>query len=99
MNSRLKDYFDLWILLAAVDTDLPDVAPAIAATFTRRSTPIPLTTPSGLSPEYAADARVIAQWRAFTTRNQLTAPDIEATISQLRELALPLFDEARDAQQ
>ena len=99
VNSRLKDYFDLWILLAAVDTDLPDVAPAIAATFTRRSTPIPLTTPSGLSPEYAADARVIAQWRAFTTRNQLTAPDIEATISQLRELAMPLFDEARDAQQ
>lgn len=98
VNSRLKDYFDLWILLAAVDTDLPDVAPAIAATFTRRSTPIPLATPSGLSPEYAADPRVVAQWRAFTTRNHLTAPDIAATTSQLRDIAMPLFDKARDAQ-
>lgn len=44
VNSRLKDYFDLWVLLVAVETDRSEVASAIAATFTRRNTPVPLTT-------------------------------------------------------
>ena len=30
--------------------------------------------PSGLSEEFAADPRVVSQWQAFTTRNQLSAP-------------------------
>jgi len=98
VNSRLKDYFDLWILLSNLDTDVSDVASAIAATFTRRNTSIPQTAPSGLSREFAKDPRVVAQWRAFITRNQLSAPDIEETISQLRDVVMPLFAEARDAQ-
>jgi hypothetical protein len=75
VNSRLKDYFDLWILLVTVDADRPDVTLAIAATFARRNTPIPATTPSGLTDEFAEDPRVVAQWRThhaqstFNTRH------------------------------
>lgn len=98
VNSRLKDYFDLWILLVTVDADRADVTLAIAATFARRNTPIPATTPSGLTDEFAEDPRVVAQWRAFTTRNQLSTPDITETISQLRAAVMPLFAMARDAQ-
>ena len=97
INSRLKDYFDLWILLSSTDADLSDVAPAISATFTRRGTAIPLTTPAGLSQEYAEDPRVVAQWRAFVTRNQLSAPSLVAVISQLREIVMPMISQARDA--
>ena len=39
VNSRLKDYFDLWILLVTVDADRADVTLAIAATFARQSCP------------------------------------------------------------
>ena len=88
INSRLKDYFDLWILLNSTDTNLSDVSPAISATFTRRGTAIPLTTPVGLSREYAEDPRVVAQWRAFVTRNQLSAPSLVDVISQLREIVI-----------
>ena len=97
INSRLKDYFDLWILLSSTDTTLSDVSPAISATFTRRGTAIPLTTPAGLSREYAEDPRVVAQWRAFVTRNQLLAPSLLDVISQLREIVMPIFSQARDA--
>ena len=97
INSRLKDYFDLWILLNSTDTNLSDVSPAISATFTRRGTAIPLTTPVGLSREYAEDPRVVAQWRAFVTRNQLLAPSLLDVISQLREIVMPIFSQARDA--
>jgi len=91
VNSRVKDHFDIWILLTDVNANLSDVAPAIAATFSRRNTRIPLATPSGLSPDFAEDPRVIAQWRAFTTRNQLSAPDIGEVVSQLWEVVMPLF--------
>ena len=39
VNSRLKDYFDLWILLVTVDADRADVTLVIAATFARQSCP------------------------------------------------------------
>jgi len=53
VNSRVKDHFDIWILLTDVNGDLSDVASAITATFARRNTEIPMTTPSGLSPHFA----------------------------------------------
>lgn len=98
VNSRLKDYFDLWVLLVAVDSDLVDVTAAIAATFACRKTPVPATTPSGLSDEFAADPRVVAQWRAFSRRNQLSTLDIAETIRQLRQAVMPLLAAVRDAQ-
>lgn len=98
VNSRLKDYFDLWILLETVATDQDKVVRAIAATFARRQTQIPEAIPSGLSEEFAADPRVVAQWQAFTTRNELTAPSIAQTIYRIRAAVVPLFILARDAE-
>ena len=98
VNSRRKDCFDLWILLVTADADRLDVTLAIAATFARRNTPIPATTPSGLTDEFAEDPRVVAQWRAFTKRNQLSTPDITETISQLRAAVMPLCAMARHDQ-
>ena len=40
-NSRMKDYYDLWALSAAIDLDTEDIANAIVATFNRRKTDIP----------------------------------------------------------
>lgn len=97
VNSRLKDYFDLWVLLTSPDTDRTDIAPAISATFARRGTAIPRATPAGLSQEFAEDPRVVAQWRSFVTRNQLAAPDLADAITQLRDLVMPIFFNAREA--
>jgi hypothetical protein len=38
VNSRVKDYFDSWVLLVVADADQSDVA-VIAATFARRNRP------------------------------------------------------------
>jgi hypothetical protein len=40
-NSRMKDYFDLRALAGEGQVDAPLLAAAVAATFTRRNTPIP----------------------------------------------------------
>lgn len=90
-NSRMKDYFDLRALAheGAMDTSL--LAQAIAATFARRGTALPTEIPLGLSDEFAADPTKRAQWRAFLNRNRLTAPELSAVVTEVREyLAEPL---------
>ena len=55
-NSRMKDYFDLWMLLRDGDLDDTELTHAIEATFTRRRTALPEGVPAGLSDAFASDA-------------------------------------------
>jgi integrase len=80
-NSRMKDFFDLWVLTRHSELDAAILRRAVTATFARRGTVLPTNTPVGLSNEFAADLTKQTQWRAFTTRNQLTAPDLTTTRS------------------
>lgn len=48
-NSRLKDYFDLWVLMHYERLDEALTIDAIRATFKRRGTALPNATPGGLS--------------------------------------------------
>lgn len=64
-NSRMKDFYDIWILSRSFAFDDDRLPRAIAATFARRGTPIPEELPDALSPAFAADAQKQQQWRAF----------------------------------
>lgn len=64
-NSRLKDYYDLWVLSQSYDFDQERLATAIAATFKRRETDIPAELPDGLKPAFYEDKAKLAQWAAF----------------------------------
>jgi predicted nucleotidyltransferase component of viral defense system len=64
-NTRLKDYYDLWLLARNYEFDPDRIAEAVAATFSRRRTPIPTDTPDGLKPVFYEDPAKTAQWRAF----------------------------------
>jgi predicted nucleotidyltransferase component of viral defense system len=87
-NSRLKDYFDLSVLLEreTLDTDL--LARAIKATFDRRGMAIPEALHGGvlvgLTDEFAHDASRQALWLAFLKKNELPPeplPDIVGRLS------------------
>lgn len=41
LNSRMKDFFDIWLLSRRFDFDGPELARAIQLTFEKRSTPLP----------------------------------------------------------
>ena len=64
LNSRMKDYFDLWILAKHSDFDGQILSRAVAATFERRRTAVPTGAPIGLSDEFIIDAQKGKQWRA-----------------------------------
>lgn len=83
-NSRMKDYFDLWVLLREGDLDDAELVRAIHATFTRRRTAMPEGIPTGLSDGFAADAGKQAQWRAFVNKNKLDAIALAELVQTLR---------------
>jgi len=53
-NSRMKDFFDLWIMAKTFDFDGSILAAAIGATFARRQTAIPSEKPVAFTPELLA---------------------------------------------
>lgn len=86
VNTRLKDYFDLWVLAKHVRFDPEILQKAIAATFARRGTPIPQELPLGLSDAFTQDSTKIQQWKAFLSKNKLQAPPLDELVSELRPL-------------
>lgn len=94
-NTRLKDYFDLWLLLHEGTLDASQLAQAIAATFARRGTTLPAGWPVGLTDPFAADAGKQRQWQAFLRKNRLDAPDLADVIKELRTALAQPLDMAR----
>lgn len=82
-NSRMKDYFDLWALAREGAMDRHELAKAIAATFSRRGTPLPTSMPTGLTATFSNDAQKQRQWNAFVGRNRLGAPSLDTVVESL----------------
>jgi hypothetical protein len=74
-NSRMKDFYDLWIIAHQFDFDCVVLAESIEKTFRRRQTPLPLTAPFALTPEFWDDNHKKKEWMAFLKRTKLRAPD------------------------
>jgi len=76
----MKDYFDLFILLGEDTLNLGLVRTATERTFERRKTITPRNVPIGLSEEFGTDRGKIAQWKAFLSKNSLSAPPLDHTM-------------------
>ena len=89
-NSRLKDFYDLWLISRTFEFDRAGLFAAIQRTFNRLDTPVPTALPTGLTDQYAEqwDAR----WKAYLGREHMhAAPDnLSLLIRDLREFLVPL---------
>ena len=88
-NSRMKDFFDLWILSRHTDFDGDTLRRAIRATFDRRKTVLPPGVPFGLTDDFARDTQKQMQWQAFLGKNSLEALELELLVAALRDFLLP----------
>jgi len=70
-NSRMKDFYDIFILSKTFSFDGSTLVKAIKATFKRRDTQIPKDIPLALSDEFANSTDKNNQWKAFINRNSL----------------------------
>lgn len=93
-NSRMKDYFDLWILSRYSDFDGDTLRSALRATFDRRKTKLSPDTPFGLTDGFAQDPQKQAQWQAFLGKNRLEALRLEDVVASLRDFLLPAITAA-----
>ena len=84
-NSRVKDYFDLSVLLERETLDDGLLAQAITATFERRGIAVPAELPVGLTDEFANDASRQALWNAFAKKNGLEVEPLDVTVIRLRK--------------
>lgn len=96
-NSRMKDYFDLWILAQHTDFDGDLLCRALHATFERRRTPLPDGLPFGLSDEFAQDRQKQTQWQAFLRKNRLEALALNDVIAALVAFMLPVIKAANSS--
>ncbi len=93
-NSRLKDFYDLWLLTEQFNFDYLTLKSAVIKTFERRKTVFPEELPTALTKQFAQDNNKQIQWKAFlkkTTPKQAPA-SFEAAINRIREFISPLID-------
>ena len=83
LNSRMKDFFDVWVLSRQETFHAEPLGTAIARTFERRGTPLSLD-PVCFDEAFAASAAKAVQWQAFVRRGRFTDP-------------VPSFDEVVEA--
>ena len=83
-NTRMKDYFDLWVLLTEGGLDAAELRGAVEATFSRRQLTVPDTIPTGLSDAFAQDGVKQAQWTAFLKKNRLQPLGLIEVVGLLR---------------
>lgn len=91
LNSRMKDFFDLWILAKHSDFDGQILSRAVEATFERRRTALPNGVPIGLSDEFINDTQKDKQWKALLRKNALDPMPLATVVADLRNFLMPVL--------
>ena len=87
-NSRMKDYYDVWMLIDSFELEPQRMRRAIEATFARRNTEIPASVPDGLSVGFSADAGKQRQWDAFARTLSGQVPKLDRVVGELRKMLM-----------
>jgi hypothetical protein len=97
----MKDFYDLYVLSEEFDFDGDLLSRAIAATFARRQTPLPDSTPAALTDAFAGDSTKAKQWVAFVKRGRLrmTVPSLREVVRRLHAFVWPPTEVAREHRQ
>ncbi len=84
-NSRLKDYYDLYVIANLHNLKSELLIGAVRNTFDRRETKISTKPPMGISSEFFNDGDKIKTWAAFLRKNDLKCESSLSDICNLLE--------------
>ncbi len=88
-NSRMKDLYDIWLLSRTYQFEGDALARAIAATFARRKTPVPMEPPYGLTSAFGEDAAKRQQWLSFAEGIDAKVPSLAEVVRELAAFLMP----------
>lgn len=86
LNSRMKDFYDLWLMTRRFDFEGKRLAAALEKTFAHRKTPLPKKKPLFAEEIYdeASDRQTL--WKAFLTKRRIQhAPDKLGAVAKIIE--------------
>lgn len=87
-NSRMKDFFDVWVLARDFAFDGRILGESIRRTFERRRTLLPAAPPFALRTAFGADAAKQLQWNAFLRKTRLSAPALATVVAEIATFLL-----------
>jgi nucleotidyltransferase AbiEii toxin of type IV toxin-antitoxin system len=95
LNSRMKDYFDIWTLSRQFNFDGPTLSNAITKTFSNRGTTI-VPEPIGLTARFTDDTTKKAQWQGFLRKSRLgTSAELSEVVAAISRFLGPVAAASR----
>ena len=95
-NSRMKDFYDLYLMARTFSFEGPVLIEAIRATFTRRETNLPKDRPVALRAQFSEDPVKQTQWEGFLNRSGLSDAPMKllTVVETLNTFLIPLLSAA-----
>lgn len=93
INSRMKDFYDIWLISQRFDVDGAVLQRAIFNTFSRRGTEVPSAPPTAFRSGFVESRQEM--WQAFLVRGGLTewAPiEFSVVVATVQEFLSPMMD-------
>ena len=92
-NSRMKDFYDIWMLSRNCSFTGEPLRNALQSTFEKRETPLPAEMPPALTKAFYDDPAHVAQWNAFVRRigEPKLASDFSVVVTGVRDFIMPLL--------
>jgi hypothetical protein len=93
-NSRMKDFFDIWLLSRLFGFEGRTLGQAISNTFRRRGTPLPEKTPFAFTADFYEDDQKQQQWKTFVRRSKPDVPveELASVISDVSGFIMPVME-------
>lgn len=93
LNSRLKDYYDIWMISQTLPLPRAELVQAMAATLDRRGTARPTALPVALTDEFSSREDKQSLWRGFLNRTVPERDDLELAqvVGELRTFLGPVI--------
>jgi len=91
LNTRMKDFYDIWLLARNFDFQGPTLREAIQATFANRGSEIQHT-PVALAPIFTGAQSTRAQWKAFVGKvgTAIVPQDFAEVAAAIAQFLLPV---------
>ncbi|HSM26263.1 MAG TPA: nucleotidyl transferase AbiEii/AbiGii toxin family protein [Anaerolineaceae bacterium] len=93
INDRMKDFFDIWLIIHQMRIEGSILFEAIQKTFNHRKTPLPTKIPFALTTEFADNKQ--RDWERFLSRSLLDINDFknfDEVIQTLQDFLYPIVE-------
>jgi hypothetical protein len=92
-NSRMKDFYDIWLLSKLFSFDGNVLQKAMKNTFERRGTIYPTSLPIAFTSDFYDNPQKLIQWEAFVKKSKLkiSVSSLASVIAEISDFLTPIM--------